>query len=200
MASVKIKISPADHGRRMPLEDFINAEVVGAYRYELARGVIEVTEVPNDAHGQIIDNIREALGVFRQRYPDLIRRIAEGGSVQLIIPEWESERHPDLAVIFRDARANERGRRMPSLVIEVVSRGRQARDRDYLAKREEYLTFGIEEYWIVDPQSREVTVLNRQGNPATWSGRIFRNEDLLLSQLLPDLAVSVSMLWVHVED
>lgn len=199
MPGVKIKVGPTDHGRPMTLEDFIDAEAVEGYRYELARGVIEVTEVPNDPHGQIIDNIREALGVFRQQNPGLIRRIAEGGSVQLLIPEWESERHPDLSVIFRDTEPNARGRRMPRLVIEVVSPGRQARERDYLAKREEYLTFGIEEYWIVDPLDHQVTVLCREAT-SVWSERRFTDDDQIISGLLGDLVVGVRSLWNGAED
>ena len=165
MASVKIKIGPADNGRRMPLEDFIDAEAVGAYRYELARGVVEVTEVPNDPHAQIVHNTHEALSEYGRHHPGLVRRLVHASDVQLIIPEWESERHPDLSVISRDAEPNARNRRMPRLVIEVVSPGREARDRDYVAKSEEYLTFGIEEYWIADPKLSQMTVRNREGDP-----------------------------------
>ena len=55
MATVNaIRIGPADHGRRMTLEEFLEAEEEEGYRYELARGVLEVTEVPNDPHGLIV--------------------------------------------------------------------------------------------------------------------------------------------------
>ena len=43
-----ILLGPADHGRTMSLDEFMEAEVEEGYRYELARGVIEVTQVPND--------------------------------------------------------------------------------------------------------------------------------------------------------
>jgi hypothetical protein len=39
MATVNaIFIGPADHGRKMTLEEFMEAEVEEGYRYELARG------------------------------------------------------------------------------------------------------------------------------------------------------------------
>ena len=38
----------------MTLEEFREADVEEGYRYELARGVLEVTEVPNDPHGEIV--------------------------------------------------------------------------------------------------------------------------------------------------
>jgi len=52
----KLRVGPADHGRRLTLADFLDAEEVPGYRYELAKGVIEVSEVPNDPHAQIVDN------------------------------------------------------------------------------------------------------------------------------------------------
>ena len=63
MATTRIQIGPADHGRRMTLDEFREAEEEPGYRYELARGVLEVTEVPNDPHGQIVDNLHEAVSV-----------------------------------------------------------------------------------------------------------------------------------------
>ena len=45
-----LKIGPADHGRTMTLDEFLDAEETEGYRYELARGVLEVTEIPNEPH------------------------------------------------------------------------------------------------------------------------------------------------------
>jgi hypothetical protein len=56
MSTVKLHIGPAHHGRAITLEEFREAEEEPGYRYELARGVLTVGEVPGDEHGQIIDN------------------------------------------------------------------------------------------------------------------------------------------------
>ncbi len=47
----------------------------------------------------------------------------------------------------------------PLLVIEVVSPGEIPRERDYIAKRTQYQDCGIPEYWIVDPQTKTILVL-----------------------------------------
>ena len=57
MATIATRIGPADHGRRMTIDEFLGAEEEPGYRYELARGVVEVTEVPNDPHGQVVSNL-----------------------------------------------------------------------------------------------------------------------------------------------
>ena len=46
-----LRIGPADHGRRLKLDEFSEAEFEEGWVYELARGVVEVTEVPRPWHG-----------------------------------------------------------------------------------------------------------------------------------------------------
>jgi Uma2 family endonuclease len=46
----------------------------------------------------------------------------------------------------------------PLLVVEVVSSGRENRDRSYRYKRTEYAARGINEYWIIDPEMRQITI------------------------------------------
>ena len=57
MATARIRIGPADAGRAMTLEELREADEEPGYLDELARGVLEVTEVPRDAHGQIVHNL-----------------------------------------------------------------------------------------------------------------------------------------------
>ena len=134
-AVTAIKIGPADDGRTMPLAEFLDAEETPGYRYELARGVIEVSEVPNDPHGLIVDAIHTHFVSYRLANPGLILRIAHASDVQIVIPGLGTDRHPDLAIVFRGKAPDDRGRRMPDLVVEVVSPGREARERDYVTKR-----------------------------------------------------------------
>jgi Uma2 family endonuclease len=201
MSVVKIRIGPADHGRRMTLEEFREAEEVPGYLYELARGVLEVSEVPADDHGQILDNIHLAIDAYRLQHRGRILRLAHGSDVRLIIPELESDRHPDLAIIFRGAPLSPRGRQIPEWVCEIVSPGARARRRDYEEKSEEYLELRIQEYWIVDPRDRTVTVRVRDEGPdgPAWSERVFAGDEVIVSVLLPGLRVTAAELWADVE-
>jgi len=197
MASTKLQIGPADHGRKMTLEEFREAEEEPGYSYELARGVLEVAEVPGDDHGQVVDNLHEMLSRYRREHPNQILRFAHGSDVRLLIPELESDRHPDLGVILRGAPLNVRGRQVPALVVEVVSAGRAAHRRDYEEKREEYLVHGISEYWIVDPPLRRVTVLVRRETEegAGWAERVVAGDEIIPCALLPGFTGRVSELW-----
>ena len=201
MATTRIQIGPADHGRRMTLEEFREAEEEPGSLYELARGVLEVTEVPGDAHWQILDNLHEALSLYRREHPWLIARLGHGSEVRFQIPELDSDRHPDIGIVLSGAARDERGLPRPSLAIEIVSPGKAARDRDYVAKREEYLAIGLREYWIIDPNLRRVTVLIRHdgADGSTWRERVFRGDDAIAGELLPGFAGTVAGLWIDVD-
>jgi Uma2 family endonuclease len=203
MATVRLRIGPADHGRKMTLEEFWEAEEQPGYLYELARGVLEVSEVPGEPHYQVVHNLHEMFSRHGRDHPRLILRIGRGSDVQYIIPELDTARHPDLAVVFREIPDRDlRGRRLSVLGVEVVSTGSRARDRDYIDKREDYLAVGLLEYWIVDPELRQVTVLIRGEveGIAAWLERIFRGEDVIASELLPGFEGTVAGLWADVED
>ena len=199
MATTRIQIGPADHGRKMTLDEFREADEEPGYRYELARGVLEVTHVPNDPHWQIVDNLREKISIYRREHPEGILRVGGGGECRVWVPEMVSGRNPDVALVLKGTPKDDSGRQPPSLVAEVVSKGGEA--RDYQTKREEYLAFGVREYWIVDPQRRQVIVLDRQeGTEApAWAERVFQGNEVIVSVLLPGFAATVTELWADAE-
>jgi Uma2 family endonuclease len=200
MATTRVQIGPADVGRKMTLEEFREAEEQPGFRYELAGGVLEVTEVPDDPHGKVEDNLHEAISAYRRQSPGRIFRCGGASAFRLWVPGMTSGRNPDVAIVLEGTPKDARGRRPPSWVAEIVSEGGE--ERDYVTKRQEYLVFGIREYWIVDLRQRQVTVLNRREAPegAMWAERVFRGDEPIASELLPGYAGVVSDLWCDVED
>src|SRR4051794_29076188 len=114
-----LRIGPADHGRTMTLEEFLDADVEEGYRYELARGVLEVNQVANDPHGEVVCNMYRAVARYDAQHPGSIRRFGGGNEFQFVLPRMISGRNLDLAVVLRGALKDWRGRRRPSLAAEV---------------------------------------------------------------------------------
>lgn len=80
---------------------------------------------------------------------------------------------------------------VPNLVVEILSPSTAERDRT--EKLEIYARNGVEEYWLVDPLRREVTVLARAGSAfgpprVVTAGRVS-------SRVLPDLQLEVEPLF-----
>src|SRR5438128_1905695 len=146
MPKTKVRVGPLDHGRPMSLEEFDLAEVQPGYLYELSRGVITVTDVPGTLHFALLTAVRRQLAAYDLAHPEAIYGIGGGAECKILLPVFESERHPDISVYRTRPPATKKvwARWIPELVIEVVSRGSE--QRDYEEKRGEYLAFGVTEY------------------------------------------------------
>ena len=82
----------------------------------------------------------------------------------------------------------------PALVVEVVSPGETNRQRDYRYKHTEYAARAIAEYWIVDPEQRQVTVC--YWVEGQYEDTVFRGEDAIRSTVVPKLELKVNQLFV----
>src|SRR5262249_30848556 len=156
-----ITIGPRDHGRRMSLDDFDRAHGRDGYNYELSRGVVTVVDVPNPKHFLQVGASRQQFAAYQLSHPDQIHSIGGSGECKPLIAGLESERHSDLLSYKpppphgKNVWANW----VPAIAIEFISAGSEY--RDYFEKREEYLLFGVREYWIVDSSRQEMLVLRR---------------------------------------
>ena len=81
----------------------------------------------------------------------------------------------------------------PLLVVEVVSSGEANRNRDYRYKHTEYAARAIAEYWIVDPQLRQVTVC--QWVEGQYEDTVFTGADPLRSAIVPALEITIDQLF-----
>jgi Uma2 family endonuclease len=198
MATATLRLGPADHGRSLSLDEYLDADVEPGYRYELARGVLEVTNVPRDSHGEIVCNFYSAIAAYKRAHPGVIYRYGGAGEYQFVVPTMISGRNPDVAVTLKGTPKDSRGRRPASFAVEVVSRGVEAHERDHVTKPQEYLEYGLREYWIVDPFERRVTVLVRDGD--AWAERVVAGDQSAESAVLPGFVVPVAELWAGEED
>src|SRR5215212_4598397 len=92
------RIGPADHGRRMTLDEFIAADFQDGWLYELARGVVDVTEVPDLPHGRIVGRLRRLFILYDDKHPGVIDYSAGGAECRVHLPAMQSSRRPDQAV------------------------------------------------------------------------------------------------------
>lgn len=82
----------------------------------------------------------------------------------------------------------------PQLVAEVLSPGKQNRERDLIRKRDQYAARGIPEYWLVDPETQTVMVLHLQHGSYSEGGR-FQGDEMINSPTFPNLQLSAAQLF-----
>jgi Uma2 family endonuclease len=186
-----IAIGPADHGRRMTLDEFETARASEGRMYELSRGVVIVTDVPNPPHFKQVEKVRVAFDRYRADRPGVIAYVLPGSECKLLIEPTQSERHPDLAVYKTRPPLDDStvwSIWVPELVVEVVSP--DSGERDYVEKPEDYLLFGVLEYWVVDPFKAVVTVYRRVGG--RWRVQALKAGDRYTTPLLPGFDLDVA--------
>lgn len=124
-----------------------------------------------------------------------------GHGLELEVRGEPRNRYPDLTII-REEHVQLLARRNtirlsiapPLLVGEVVSPGELQRDRDYVAKRQQYEDLGVPEYWIIDPEAQTVTVLELQEADYV-EVRMFQGSDRILTPTFPELNLTIDQVF-----
>lgn len=137
-----IDVWPPD--RLLTVDDLLDQPDDGN-RYELVRGVLDVTPAPRNSHNRAVGRLTILLGM---QCPEGLE-VLPGNGVNLA---RDHHRIPDVIVVHSEwIRQSIFIERPPSLAIEVTSRSTRFRDR--VTKKREYEKFGIQSYWIVEPDN-----------------------------------------------
>ncbi len=125
-------------------------------RYELLDGELVMVPAPSTGHQRIDTRLGALLHVFVNE-----KDLGEvfHAPFDVVLSETDVVQ-PDLLFISNERAyiitpANARG--APDLVVEILSPSTATRDRT--RKRALYARYGVREYWLVDPDTRTVTVL-----------------------------------------
>lgn len=168
----------------------------GGLLVEYTDGFIQVLPMPNLLHQWIVRLLFRELDQFANQH-------AAGEVLLAPLPvalTRTTYREPDI-VLLRPGRIKS-WHGQPSgadLVVEVVSEGRENRERDYVQKRREYAAAGIAEYWIVDPQQRTITVLGLDRDEYREFG-VYQAGDIACSVLLPGFTCDVKKVFAKCDE
>lgn len=141
-----------------------NRPLTDVNRYELTDGRIVMTPPAGWGHGAIEARVIRILVDFVES--NNLGRVF-GSSTGYDLPSGDTL-EPDASFISRErwtkgpqVRRGHFLKIVPTLVVEIVSPATANRDR--IEKMRIYEANGVEEYWLVDPHRREVTVLHLIG-------------------------------------
>lgn len=190
-AAVRLRLAPADHGRRLTLEEFEAAEYESGFRYEIIDGRLYVSPLPNFPGSFLESWLRRKLERYSEARPELLAYIAVKGRVFLPARSRPTAPEPDIAAfpsIPTDLplRAIKWQDLSPSLVVEVLGDGDIAKD---LARNPVlYLKVAsIKEYWVlngtIDPDEPSLIRHVRRGK--RWEVETVPFGATLTTKLLP---------------
>ena len=164
-------------------------------RHELLDGEHVVTPSPNLRHQVLLLRLAFAIETF-------VRRERTGqvfvAPLDVVFSRFDLT-EPDLLYVSNERRAvltkkNVQG--APDLAVEILSASTADRDRG--AKQQIYQTFGVREYWIVDPEADTIDRLVFSPTGAA-SGPGFEHHlrvgDELVSELLPGFSLDLEVFF-----
>lgn len=153
---------PGSAGTRMTPEEFDAlgpSDFVKGYNYELIRGVLVATPPVSAAEVDPNDELGYLLRAYRETHE-------KGAALDATLPERHvagtpNRRRCDRAVWAGLGRQPDLVRDVPTIVIEFVSPSRRDVMRDYEEKRDECLSAGVVEHWVIDRFRRTMTVYRK---------------------------------------
>ncbi len=183
-----LTLGPEHNGILMSVDEFDAIdEYDQRYRYELIHGVLIVCPIPLPAESIINDELARELGNYKFDHPN-------GHHLDLMLPENyvhldDSRRRADRVLWCGLRRKPDIRNDPPTIAIEIVSKTRRDRRRDYEEKRDEYLAIGVLEYWAFDRFLRRLTVFTPGPNGPVE--RVFLAGQTYETPLLPGFVFRV---------
>jgi Uma2 family endonuclease len=164
-------------------------------RYELASGKILMTPPAAWEHAKIEAKVIRILEDFVSKHN---LGTVFGSSAGYELPSGDTL-EPDASFISRERWSKgpepRRGQFLkiaPNLVVEILSTATARRDR--IEKKRIYESNGVDEYWLVDPQRREIAVFHLAGGKYD-DGNRFDARQKLRSEVLVGLEMPARLLF-----
>ncbi|MEX0267731.1 Uma2 family endonuclease [Leptolyngbyaceae cyanobacterium UHCC 1019] len=181
----------------MTMEEYLAYDDGTDTRYELVNG--ELVEMPPESQGNcdlarfLLIELLKLFPLPLLAYKDLEIEVT-GRRAKCRLPDLVVHTEESRAALI-DSKRNILTRDLPppALVIEIVSPGSTNRTRDYRHKRTEYAAREILEYWIVDPETWQITVY--QWVEGQYEDTVFVGENQLRSPFIPTWQLTIDQIF-----
>lgn len=178
---------PRDHGRAVSDEEFAEARYEAPWRYELVGGKLVVMSPNSEEHDDAAEPWRDAFVAYKLAHRDRVQKVISEAWVRV---ERGKSRIGDVAVYLVGERsAQKRPERVPDLIVEVISPGKESWHRDAVEKRAEYHGLGVLEYVLVDYLGGRVLVLTHAAGD--YQERVLKAGDQYTTPLVPGLVIAL---------
>jgi Uma2 family endonuclease len=162
-------------------------------RYELFEGELYVSRAPGLPHQEILANLIWLLKNYLDQNP-----VGKMWPTPGVIFDDYNAAIPD--VVFMTTEQLERLgaaqhiHEAPALCIEIVSPGQENARRDRVMKRQAYGKYGVQEYWIADPETHTLEIYRLIERALTLVATL-TNGDELIAPLLPGFSCTPAQIF-----
>jgi len=162
--------------------------------YQIIDGELFVTRAPHWKHQAICVKVATQLEIWSTQINLGKTAICPGiifSETDNVIPDvvWASN---DRLANILDPAGHLTG--SPELVVEVLSPGKEQQRRDRLLKLKLYSLYGVQEYWIFDPEKTQVEIYQRENALLKLTATLYKSDNLT-SPILPEFNCLVGPLF-----
>jgi Uma2 family endonuclease len=197
MASVILKLGPTDHGRRLTLDEFDEAEFEPGAKYEIIDGRLYASSEPNFPENFLENWLFIKLILYSGQRQDIINYVTVKSRLFIHSRRETTVPEPDIAAYcdlprckpLEELRWQELA---PVLVAEILVEGDPHKDLE--RNRELYFeAYSIREYWILDGRENpnEPTLIQHRRYGKRWVVRSFSYGSTFNTKLLPGFSIVI---------
>ena len=162
-------------------------------RYEIIEGVVYDMNAPLRFHQEILVELSRQFANYLKNHSCKIyvapfdvrlpKRSRKNDKIHTVI-------QPDISIVCDKNKLDKHGCvGAPDLIVEILSPSTAS--KDHIKKRRLYEQHKVNEYWLVDPSNRIVTIYNLE-NKSYGKPQVFNASAKIIPALFPELEIDMS--------
>jgi Uma2 family endonuclease len=165
MTTTLIQNKPLYEGMKVTREEYLDLEDDG-FKYDMADGVLYMSPSAFSEHNRSLARIITAFVNFL----DSDKKGQVLPETDIFLPDDGDVLRPDITVVLKENYGIIKGHihGIPDIVVEVLSEA--TRKRDLGDKADRYLSNGVREYWIADPDEKTIALWINVDNGSRTAG------------------------------
>jgi len=167
-------------------------------RWEIIDGVPYMQAAPAPVHQEVLTELVRQIANYLAGKPCKV--YPAPFCVRLPLGNEKNEKEvktivePDISIVCDPARLDNKGcNGAPEMIIEIISPSSVKMDR--VIKFNKYEKAGVQEYWIVEPDQKIVSVFVLQGNQRYGRTELYTEDDKITVSIFPDLSIDLSAVF-----
>ena len=183
MPATLTKFAPRYEGLSVTREEYLDLEEDG-FQYDVIEGVLHLSPSGEFEHGGNTGDFIIEMGIYLRKNK-IGRVVAE---IDVLLPDGGDPLRPDISFLLFESMHIVKKHILgtPDLICEVLSPSTKKFDLGKKADR--YLSCGVKEYWIIDPNLKTIEVW-KNVDKKSWKKE---TGQLLTSEILPGFQISHS--------
>lgn len=167
-------------------------------RWEIIDGTPYMQAAPTRIHQEILGELFKQIAVYLTGRPCKVYPAPFCVRLPQDHEKNENENEniiePDISIICDKSKLDDKGCiGAPDLIIEIISPSSTKKDK--IVKFNKYEKAGVQEYWIVEPDQKFISIFILQDNRRYGRPEIFTEDDKIAISIFQDLIIDLNMVF-----